>query len=135
MKFPSWLLALSLLDCVLVTSLPSITQVPLAIPEIKSNGQDYPIIPEETVEYFDHLRRRYGIKGLSIAVVAAPSYTRGEGWLNQTISLGKADIRDNKVTDEVSRFHTYIGRHQLIDRPFLRSLPIQSFLPRSLLRF
>lgn len=56
---------------------------------------------EDAVRYFDHLRRRYGIKGLSIAVVASPTCT-GEGWLNQTIALGEADVNENKVTDQVS---------------------------------
>jgi len=65
--------------------------------------REYPIVAEDTAKYFDHLRRRYGIKGLSIAVVASPMYTGG-GWLNQTISLGEADVVGNEVTDRVRLF-------------------------------
>jgi hypothetical protein len=83
----------------LVLSVPTAGQLPFTFPESTINN-DFPIVSEDTSKYFDHLRRRYGIKGLSIAVVASPTYT-GEGWLSQTISLGEADVIDNKVTDQV----------------------------------
>lgn len=75
-------------------------QLPFTSPESTIN-EDFPIVSEDTVKYFDHLRRRYGIKGLSIAVVASPTHT-GEGWLNQTISLGEANVEGSPVTDQVS---------------------------------
>jgi hypothetical protein len=83
----------------LVFSVPTNGQLPFTSPESTFN-KDFPVVSEDTSKYFDHLRRRYGIKGLSIAVVASPTYT-GEGWLNQTISSGEADVHGNKVTDQV----------------------------------
>jgi hypothetical protein len=105
-SYALWLLGLTLFEGLAVVSLPSKAQLPLT--GIVTPGDDeYPIISRDTAKYFDHLRRRYGIKGLSIALVAAPSYTRGEEWVNQTISLGEADIHNNKVTDEVSHHFSY----------------------------
>jgi len=83
----------------LALSVPTTGQLPFTSSE-STIDKDYPIVSEDTSKYFDHLRRRYGIKGLSIAVVASPTYT-GEGWLNQTISLGEADVDGNEVTDQV----------------------------------
>jgi len=83
----------------LVLSVPTTGQLPFTSPEFTID-KDYPIVSENTSKYFDHLRRRYGIKGLSIAVVASPTYT-GEGWLNQTISLGEANVEGSDVTDKV----------------------------------
>jgi hypothetical protein len=83
----------------LALSVPTTGQLPFTSPESTVN-QDFQIVSEDTSKYFDHLRRRYGIKGLSIAVVASPTFT-GEGWLNQTTSLGVADVNDHKVTDQV----------------------------------
>jgi hypothetical protein len=87
----------------LALSGPTTGQLPFTSPDSTIN-EDFPVVSEETSKYFDHLRRRYGIKGLSIAVVASPTYT-GEGWLNQTISLGEADVNDNKVTEQVCSFY------------------------------
>jgi hypothetical protein len=83
----------------LVLSVPTTGQLPFTFSE-STISKEFPIVTEDTSKYIDHLRRRYGIKGLSIAVVASPTYT-GEGWLNQTISLGEADVNGNKVTDQV----------------------------------
>jgi hypothetical protein len=94
-------LGLAVVSSGLALSLPTLDQTVFNHPESTSKD-DFPIISEETAKYFDHLRRRYGIKGLSIALVASPTYT-GEGWLNQTISLGEADVNGNKVTDQVNR--------------------------------
>lgn len=77
------------------------TQTPFAPPPQTNNASAYPIISESTTRYFEHLRRRYGLKGLTIAVVASPEYARGDDWLNQTISLGEADVLSSAVTDEV----------------------------------
>jgi len=97
------LLALGLIARLgLAISVPTHGQLPFTRPD-SITGENYPIVAEDTAKYFDHLRRRYGIKGLSIAVVASPTYTGG-GWLNQTISLGKADVVGNDVTDRVSHF-------------------------------
>lgn len=98
MRFPLsfWLIA----NLGLALSVPTTGQLPFTSPSPNVN-KDLPIVSEETVRYFDHLRRRYGLKGLSIAVVASPTCT-GEGWLNQTIALGEADVNENKVTEQVS---------------------------------
>lgn len=65
--------------------------------------KDRPIITEETERYIDHLRKRYGLKGLTVAVVkTGPGYEGEDEWLNQTISLGEADVAGNPVTEEVS---------------------------------
>jgi hypothetical protein len=93
-------LSLALVSSGLALSLPTTDQT--VFTNLESTGRDeFPIISKQTAQYFDHLRRRYGIKGLSIAVVASPTYT-GEGWLDQTISLGEADVNGNRVTDQVS---------------------------------
>jgi hypothetical protein len=110
-------------------SVPMAGQLPFARPESNINT-DFPIVSEDTAKYFDHLRRRYGIKGLSIAVAASPTYT-GEGWLNQTISLGEADVRGSKVTDQVSP----LPRCETDCRHCLQLHPIPSCLRRSLLRY
>lgn len=58
---------------------------------------------EETERYIDHLRKRYGLKGLTVAVVkTGPGYEGEDEWFNQTISLGEADVAGNMVTDQVS---------------------------------
>jgi hypothetical protein len=93
-------LSLAVVSSGVALSLPTADQTVLTNLE-STISKDFPIISEETAKYFDHLRRRYGIKGLSIAVVASPTYT-GEGWLDQTISLGEADVNGNRVTDQVS---------------------------------
>lgn len=99
----------------LVLSIPAIGQLPFIAPESTLN-KDFPIVSKDTARYFDHLRRRYGIKGLSIAVVASPTYT-GEGWTNQTISLGEADVYGHKVTDQVSpSFRKYLITDVICDR-------------------
>lgn len=74
----------------------------------------YPIVSEETTQYIDRLRKRYGLKGLTVAVVASPEYTRSEDWHNQTISLGQADVAGAKVTDEV-RSLPHLTAHQGAD--------------------
>lgn len=94
-------LVLAVINSGLALSVPTTEQTIFKNLESTSSG-NFPIISEDTAKYFDHLRRRYGIKGLSIALVASPTYT-GEDWLNQTISLGEADVNGNKVTDQVSR--------------------------------
>jgi hypothetical protein len=102
---PSWTMKgyLMLLGLIanlgLVLSVPTAGQLPFTFSK-STIDNDFPMVSEDTSKYFDHLRRRYGIKGLSIAVVASPTYT-GEGWLNQTIPLGEADVNGNKVTDQV----------------------------------
>jgi hypothetical protein len=100
----SWsitLLGIALLGTSLALSVPQNAQHPFN-PQREGGENAFPILPKETAEYFDHLRRRYGIKGLSIALVASPTHT-GEGWVNQTISLGEADVHGHKVTDQVSQ--------------------------------
>lgn len=99
----------------LVRSIPAIGQLPFTAPESTLN-KEFPIVSKDTARYFDPLRRRYGIKGLSIAVVASPTYT-GEGWTNQTISLGEADVNGHKVTDQVSpSFRKYLITDVICDR-------------------
>lgn len=90
--------------CVLtrVTAIPQSAQRPFA--PTTPPKDDYPIVSEDTTRYIDHLRKRYGLKGLTIALVkAGPAYGEQElEWVNQTISLGEADVAGSAVTEEVS---------------------------------
>lgn len=96
---PLTILALGLFRPALSFPFASLEQTPL-VADVAD--ERYPIVSEDTTRYIDHLRKRYGLKGLTVAVVAGPAYTRSEGWLNQTISLGEADVAGTEVTDEVS---------------------------------
>ena len=113
-------LVLAVINNGLALSVPTTEQTIFNNLESTSSG-NFSIISEDTAKYFDHLRRRYGIKGLSIALVASPTYT-GDDWLNQTISLGEADVNGNKVTDQVS----HPCRFQLTIRRYSLSLPIRN---------
>jgi hypothetical protein len=54
--------------------------------------------------WIEDLRVKYDVKGLSIAIVASPTYARGGGkWHNETLSFGIANGTGGMVDPDVSQ--------------------------------
>jgi len=64
---------------------------------------DGKLVSDATVEYIEALRGRWGVAGLSIAVVATPESKWGGGeWRNDTLPFGTANAAGDPVTRDVS---------------------------------
>ena len=64
---------------------------------------DSSLVAPKVREYIEHLSSKWGIPGMSIAIVAAPGFAGDNSdWITSLDSFGIADSAENAVTRDVS---------------------------------
>lgn len=65
------------------------------------------IVSRELKVWMDGLRERWGVHGMSVAIVTSPDYQYGSGeWQQEVLSFGTADGRGRPINEEVSGYHS-----------------------------